>query len=74
MLSTLTQAQRDWLAAHPEYELIGRPRVGTAFKEFGTLFANGTYEKCEPSPGVIRMGNNSRGVGIRYPDEASDPS
>lgn len=53
----LTEAQRDWLAARPEYCLCGRPRAGISFRECGTLYADGRFEPTTPmKPVLLELG------------------
>lgn len=44
----LTEAQRDWLGAHPQYSLCGKPQPGVSFKECGTLYADGRFDLMAP--------------------------
>lgn len=47
MRPDLTQAQRDWMAAHPHYCFPGRPKPGVSYKECGTLYADGRFDPME---------------------------
>lgn len=60
----LTDAQKAWLADNPEYELIGPPRPGVSFKEFGTLYADGIYILSQPMKAIM-LKPRCKGVGVR---------
>ena len=60
----MTEAQKEWLARHPEHEPFGPPRPGVRFKLCGTLYADGEFDITLPmKPVILRPG--CIGVGVR---------
>lgn len=49
-----TDAQKAWLAAHPDYVSVGFPRPSACFTQVGTLYPDGMFELCEPMK-VVRL-------------------
>ena len=60
----LTDAQKKWLAENPEYEMVGPPRPGVRFKEFGTLYADGIYIQSFPMKAIM-LKPGCRAIGVR---------
>lgn len=59
----MTDAQRDWMAANPQYVFCGRPRPGINFRECGTLYADGRFEPMAPMK-PIKLEEGCRLVGV----------
>ncbi len=59
----LSEAQRSWLANSPEYVPVGPPRPGVAFKECGTLYADGRFELMAPMK-VVKLEEGCICVGV----------
>lgn len=59
----MTEAQKTWMADHPTFGPIGPPRA-VQFSQWGTLYADGTYERMDNAPRgkPIRVGNGAIGV------------
>lgn len=60
----MTEAQRAWLEANPNYGPIGPPRPDVQFTGCGTLYADGRFDPLAPMK-VIKIEPGSFGVGIR---------
>jgi hypothetical protein len=59
----MTEAQKQWLADHPQYQPVGRPRPDVRFINSGTLYADGTFDPLAPMK-PIRLRDGCFGVGI----------
>lgn len=60
----MTQAQEKWLNEHPDFEGIGPPR-SIKFEEWGSLHADGTYERLDNAPRKpIQVGTGAIGVAV----------
>lgn len=59
----LTQAQTDWLSAHPMYERCGRPRADISFKDCGTLYADGRFDPMAPMK-VVKLEEGCILIGV----------
>lgn len=58
----MTEAQKKWLSDNPKFGPIGPPRP-VRFAEWGTLKADGTYERLDNKPrNSITVGDGSFGV------------
>ena len=60
----MTPAQEKWLNEHPDFEGIGPPR-SVQFEEWGSLHADGTYERLDNAPRKpIQVGTGAIGVAV----------
>jgi hypothetical protein len=65
----MTDAQRAWLEANPNYQSIGKPFPGVKFVACGTLYADGRFDPMAPMK-AIKIEPGSFGVGIKvHPDD-----
>jgi len=60
----MTKAQQNWMAAHPQYEPVGRPHPGVKFSSCGTLYADGRFDLLAPMK-VVKLEEGCFAVGIR---------
>jgi len=58
-----TEAQKNWLSQHPEFQPVGPPRPGVSFTICGTLYADGGFEPMAPMQ-TIRLEQGCVCVGI----------
>lgn len=68
----LTEAQKTWLAANPEYEMIDPYRPGVTFKDFGVLYADGTFIQGPTKEIVYKPGCHRAGVRIEVRSENTE--
>jgi hypothetical protein len=59
----LSDEQRSWLDAHPEYRPVGAPRPGVSFTRCGTLYRDGRFDISAPMK-VIRLEPGCIGIGV----------
>lgn len=61
--TVLTLPQLAWLDAHPKYQFCGWPRFGAKFKDTGTLYADGRFERCVPMK-AVQLEEGCRLIGV----------
>lgn len=67
----MTEAQQVWMRNNPDYTRVGPPRP-VRFTQWGTLHADGTYERMDNQPRKpIQVGTGSIGVCIIAQENAS---
>lgn len=60
----MTPAQEKWMQDNPGFERIGPPRR-VQFAQWGTLHADGTYERLDDKPRKpIQVGTGAIGVAV----------
>lgn len=60
----MTDEQQKFMADNPQFQPIGLPR-SVRFSEWGTLYADGTYERLDNAPRKpIVVGSGAIGVAI----------
>ena len=62
----MTDAQKSWMEANPNYQTCGPPRAGVKFIECGTLYADGRFEKMGGELfHTVRLEEGCKLVGIK---------
>ena len=65
----MTDAQRQFLSDNPQFGPVGPPR-SVKFSEWGTLYADGTYQRLDNAPRkAIQVGAGAIGVAVEEQSE-----
>jgi len=65
MTKALSDAQQAWLKEHPDYVLVGPPRVGSWYVDCGTLYADGKFI-LHRQGNAVELKEGCKMVGIRH--------